>query len=216
LVVIAVACVLVFAVFNDEIFGDEETTETTISETAATTKPIAPTTTEDGTPTTSGSTTTFEASTTTSEAPDTTTSSETTSSTVSGGGTAETPEEAVLMLLHAMEDKDFDVFFGLMDPAAVEEVLGGLPLEQFKEYMGEEMWPWESMEFSGIRLETTKTGDDSATVTIVEGIATVTDLDGVTSSDSVTEAESPVTFELIRRDGSWYLDPETMFGATDL
>ena len=132
--------------------------------------------------TTLGSTTTSEVSSTTSDAPDTTTSSEATSSTVNGGGLAETPEEAVLTLFQAMEDKDFEAFFGLMDPAAVEEVLGGLPLEQFKEYMGEEMWPWESMEFSGIKLEAEETGDDSATVTVVEGIATLTDFDGVTSA----------------------------------
>ncbi|MBN1319681.1 MAG: zinc ribbon domain-containing protein [Thermoleophilia bacterium] len=224
LVVIAVACVLVFVVFDEKIFGDEETTETTISETAATTEPIAPTTTEDTTATTTAggattseaATTTSEAATTTTETSGTTTTGETTSSTLGGGGAAKTPEDAVLLLFKAMEDKDFDVFFALMDPVAVEEVTGGLPLDSFKEYMGDDMWPWESMKFSDLRLETKKTSDTSATVTVVEGVVTVTEPNGVTSSESVTEAGSPVTFEVIQRDGSWYLDPETMFGATGL
>jgi len=214
-----VACVLVFVVFDDQIFGDEETTSTTITESAATTEPgLPPATGEPPTTGTEPTTTSGSSSTTTtSERFDTTTTAgETTSSTVGGSGVAATPEDAVLLLFKAMEDKDFDAFFALMDPVAVEEVLGGLPLDMFKEYMGDDMWSWEAMKFSGIKLETKETSDTTATVTVVEGMVTVTDLEGQTSSESVTDADEPVTFEVVERDGAWYLDPEAMFGATGL
>lgn len=213
-VVVAIACVLVFAVFNDQIFGDGGSTETTVSDSPATTQPIAPppdeessTTTDQATSTSGGATTSSTASTSTTEA---------TSSTLGGDATAETPEEAVLLLFQAMADKDFGAFFAIMDPVALEEVTGGLSLDLFEEYMGDSLWDWETMEFSGLETETEMTSDTTAKVTIVAGTVTITDYDGSTMVEDVKDAGAPVELNVVERDGAWYLDPEAMFGPSGL
>ena len=55
-------------------------------------------------------------------------------------------------------------------------------------------------------METEDTGEDSATVTITSGSVTITE-DGESETEDVTESDEPVTFDLVKRDGSWYLDP---------
>jgi hypothetical protein len=113
----------------------------------------------------------------------------------------------------AMEDQDIDAFLDLMDPVAVEEALGGLSFEEAREDLGAEMFGSETYKFSGIKMSTEKTGATTATVTIVEGTVTVTDANGVTASEDVAAADSPVTFDVVQRDGVWYLDPGSMFGV---
>ena len=202
MVVVAVACILVFGVFHDDIFGDDAVTETTLG--------AAVSTTVDADSTTGGSTTTSADGTTDSTGSGIATTS---SSSTGGGSTAATPEEAVLRTFEAMENKDLEAYMNLFDPVALEEALGGLPLEEMMADIGDSMFEFESIEFSDVELDTEKTGDTTATVTVVGGTVTITNLDGTTETEDVTQAGEPIFFDVIQRDGVWYLDPMSMFGG---
>jgi hypothetical protein len=181
----AVACVLVFAVFHDDIFNDEETTQSTMRATVATTD---------------GAESTTEGATSSSES-------------TGEGDTADTPEEAVRKVFEAMSDKDIDAYFALFDPVALEEALAGLPIEDVKEEMGDSVFDYKKIEFEGLELSTEMNSDTTATVTVVEGTVTITDAYGVVETEDVTEAGESIYFDVIERDGAWYLDPITMFGG---
>ncbi len=160
-----------------------------------------------------GTTTTVDVTTTT-EGPSTTEATTSTTGgppTTSGGATATTPEDAVLRMFAAMEDKDMDALFALMDPVAIEEELPDLSLEEAKEHLSLDAFPYQSVEFTGIKLSTEETSATTAIVTIVEGVVTVTDEDGEPEVEDVKDTDEPVTFNVIERGGSWYLDPSEMF-----
>jgi hypothetical protein len=96
---------------------------------------------------------------------------------------------------------------------ALEEALGGLPLEEMMAEMGDAMFEFESIEFSDVELDTEKTSDTTATVTVVGGTVTITNLDGTKETEDVTQAGESIFFDVIERDGVWYLDPVSMFGG---
>ena len=72
-----------------------------------------------------------------------------------------------------------------------------------------------SVKFSGIKMSTDETGDDTATVTLTAGKLTVTDENGDKDVSDVTEADSPPTIDLVKRDGAWYIDPASMDFVAD-
>jgi hypothetical protein len=72
--------------------------------------------------------------------------------------------------------------------------------------MAEELATMGSMKFSGIEMSTEITSETTATVTITAGIVTVTDASGETTSEDVKDADSPVTIELVKVDGKWYME----------
>ncbi|OFW58185.1 MAG: hypothetical protein A2133_00755 [Actinobacteria bacterium RBG_16_64_13] len=127
-----------------------------------------------------------------------------------GGGAGKTPEQTVNRLLRAMENEDVDALFDLLDQEALSEVLGGISAEAAKEMIGSAMFSDESVKFSGIKMSTDDTGDTTATVTITEGTVTVKDSDGVETSEDVQDADEPVTFDLVKKDGKWYLDANSL------
>ena len=51
--------------------------------------------------------------------------------------------------------------------------------------------------------------ETTATVTIVEGKVTMSDGDGEDYTEDVSDADEPVSLDLVKRDGSWYIDPTT-------
>jgi hypothetical protein len=61
------------------------------------------------------------------------------------------------------------------------------------------------MEFSGIELSTEMTSDSTATVTVTAGTVTVRDVEGQVTTEDVSEASSPVTIDLVKVDGRWYV-----------
>jgi hypothetical protein len=128
-----------------------------------------------------------------------------------GDEAAATPEGTVRRLLSVMENKDADALFALFDPVAVEDALGAADLETVKalfvETWAERAFDYESIEFSGIKTITEETSDTTATVTIVEGTVTVTNTAGLTATEDVQDSDQPVTFAVIERAGSWYVDP---------
>jgi hypothetical protein len=140
------------------------------------------------------------------------TSSGTTASTGSGS-TAATPEEAVRKVFDAMEKKDIDAYFAMFDPVALEDALQGISIEDVKAEVGASMFDYKSMKFSDLELSTEMTSDTTATVTVVGGTVSITDLYGATESEDVTAAGESVFFDFIKRDGAWYLDPISMFGG---
>mgnify|MGYP000859082761 FL=1 len=127
-----------------------------------------------------------------------------------GGGGASEPEKVVTRLLDAMEDGDIDTVFDVMDPEMLGSEFGDEFLDMAKEAMRQEMFSEGSIEFSGIKMETEETGEDTATVRIVDGKVTMTDEDGESETEAVSEAEEPVEFNMVRREGKWYLDPTSM------
>jgi hypothetical protein len=128
-----------------------------------------------------------------------------------GGGPAEgTPEEVVSRLLTAMENGDIDAIFGLMDPQMLEETIGEEFLDMAKAALEQEMLAGGTIRFSDLEMQVDETSETTATVTIVEGTVTITDSDGTEMSEDVTDSAEPVEFHLIKRDGSWYLEPSSM------
>lgn len=179
-----VACVLVFAVFDEQIFSDEASSPTSTVTTGTTA----------GSGGSGGAT-----STSTAGSP--------------GAGSAE-PEQAVEAFFQAMEDKNVDAFFALLDPVAMEEFLGGLlASEEAREALAASMFDYGSIDFSDLEFTTVMKTATTAQVTVTAGTAVVTDSKGVTVTKAATEAGQPVTFELVQRDGAWYIDPGAMLGT---
>jgi len=72
--------------------------------------------------------------------------------------------------------------------------------------MAEQLASMGSMKFSGIEMFTEMSSDTTATVTLTAGVVTVTDTDGQTTSEDVKDSSSPVTVDLIKQDGTWYME----------
>jgi hypothetical protein len=121
-----------------------------------------------------------------------------------------TPEAAVLAFLDAMQKKDMMGVLLLMDPYTLEQTLG-MSLDEAAMFFGGDLFDFQSISFSGIKLSTESTGPDSASVTITAGSATITDSDGSTSTEDVMDAGEPVDFPVILEGGLWYLDPTGLF-----
>jgi hypothetical protein len=127
-----------------------------------------------------------------------------------GGGAAAGAEKAVQTFLTAMENKDIDKLFEVMDPATYQEVLDlGLPLDSVKTMVAEELFTYDSMEFSDIKMQTTETGEGEATVAITRGMVTIVE-NGATESKSVLEADTPTEFILHQTDGKWQIEMDSM------
>jgi hypothetical protein len=131
-----------------------------------------------------------------------------------GSGATTGPEKAVAKLLDAMENQDIEGVFNVLDPEAMSEMLGGELGDEFldmaKDAMGEQLFSEGSIKFSGIKMQTEETGDGTATVAITEGLVTMTDVDGNEETEDVRDAGEPVVFQLVERDGTWYVDPSSM------
>ncbi len=128
-----------------------------------------------------------------------------------GDGAATAPEKTVERLLAAAENKDLDALLDLMDPSMMESLGAGDELEVAREEMMEDMFGFESIEFSNIKMSTEETSETTATVTIVEGTVSITDSDGEVETDVIDEETDPVTFDLTKIDGKWYLDSGLLF-----
>jgi hypothetical protein len=127
-----------------------------------------------------------------------------------GESAGATPEQTVERLFTAMENKDLDTFLDLMDPSMKESLPSGDLLEAAKDEIRDEMFDFDSVKFSNIEMSTEKTSDTTATVTITEGTVEMT-VDGEAEANDVNEADEPVTFELTKIDGKWYLDSGMFF-----
>jgi hypothetical protein len=128
-----------------------------------------------------------------------------------GGGGAATPEELVLKFFDAMQNKDMAAVFALFDPVTLEDMTGGVDFTDLMELMSEELFDYESVEFSGIKLSVDHTSSTTATVTVTEGEVTITDTDGHVDTMDVRDSTEPATVDVIQRDGRWYMDPYDMF-----
>ncbi len=115
------------------------------------------------------------------------------------------PEATLEKMFGAMEDKDVDVLIAVLDPVGLEELeTQGLSLDDFKDMRAQQM-TYDSMEFSDLEMETQLSEDgQSATVTIVEGKLTVV-ADGETTVQHAGDNEESLTYDLVLRDGKWYL-----------
>lgn len=129
-------------------------------------------------------------------------------------GTADGPQAAAQKFLTASENKDVDAVLELMDPeivAAMESDLEaqGMSLDDVKEMISSELFPFDSVEFTDVEMETTEIGDNEAIVTIVAGTLTQT-VDGVTETRDATDSDAPVELYLVQIDGQWYIDFDSM------
>jgi hypothetical protein len=180
-VIVAVVCVLVFVVFRS---GDSEEAASALTTTPAVETTLATASADSSTEQTSAPTSSTEA-----------TSQDTSD-----------PEQVVQQVFVAMENQDVDALIALMDPSALATLPEGETLDAVKSAMAEELAAMGSMKFSGIEVSIEMTGDSNATATLTAGTVTVTDADGVTTSEDVKEADSPVTIDLVNVDGKWYME----------
>jgi hypothetical protein len=180
-VIAAVVLVLVFVVFAGEDDGVTESTSTTLADvvTTQTTVPSASSTTTT-VPPASSSTTTTEAS--------------------------ASPEDVVRQVFAAMENQDVDALLALMDPTLLSQLPEGTDLEMVKAGIAASLADLGQMKFSDLEMTTEMTSPTTATVTITGGTATVTDAEGNTTTEDVSEASEPVTINLVKVDGMWYLE----------
>lgn len=125
-----------------------------------------------------------------------------------GGGApaATAPEKAVARFLSALENKDIDTVFKMIDPKMMDTLAGGMDLEAVKEMLKATLFPYAKIKFEGVKMSTQMKGENAAAVTIVDGSVTLTFPDGRTESEDVTEAAEPVTIDLIKVGGKWYLE----------
>lgn len=175
---------------------------------------VTTTTTLSGTDGTRGSATTK----TTSSSEDTATSTTVfTPSTGAGAGHGGTPvpEQVVLRFFRAMEQKDMAAVFALFDPDALQKLTGRLPIEAFIELMGkrlfESLFDFQSIEVNDVELKVVYTSDSTALVTVVAGTATITDAEGKTVTEDLTESMGAAEFSVVKRGHAWYMVPDAMF-----
>lgn len=179
-VVVAVVCVLVFVVFSGE-DGNESAAldkDSAASAAASTTVPAVSTTVP-------------------AVAPVVTTEPE--------EEVTASPEQLLELVFAAMENHDVDTLLALMDPTLFVELPEGMTMEMVREGMVDELAAMGSMEFTGLEMSTEMTSDTTATVTLTAGVVTVTDAYGETTSDDVRDAGEPVTIDVVKVDGRWYL-----------
>jgi hypothetical protein len=125
-----------------------------------------------------------------------------------GAGT--TPEQTVDRLLKVMASKDLDGVLELMDPSMMEALPTGDALEAARQEIEDSLFSFDSIQFSGIEMSTEETSDTTATVTITKGTVKMT-VDGETETEDVSEATEPVTFDVTKIDGKWYVDSAGLF-----
>lgn len=131
---------------------------------------------------------------------------------VGGGGTAAaaTPEKSVSRFLAAMENKDIDAVLDLLDPQVRESLVKVGDANAAKKTLSATMFPYKSVKFSNIKLSTKMSGETSASVTITAGTATETASDGKSTKQDIA-TDMPITFDLMQKDGSWYLLSSSFF-----
>jgi len=127
---------------------------------------------------------------------------------------ANTPEEAVRAFFAAMEKQDADAIIDLLDPNIMEGDLADEFGDEFRKSIRDtiknQLFMQDSVKFSNLKMKTEMTGEFSAAVTVVEGKVTLKSKDGTEITEDVSEADEPVTFNTVRRDGKWYLDPMSL------
>jgi hypothetical protein len=127
-----------------------------------------------------------------------------------GGDAATGPEKAVQTFFAAMEEKNIDKFMEIVDPATFQDATdAGLSMDALKAMLAEEMFTYDSMNFSDLKMETTSTGEDTATVRVTGGTVTMV-TDGQSETKSVLESDTPVELQLLQKDGKWYVDINSM------
>ena len=127
------------------------------------------------------------------------------------GGSSE-PEQTIEDMFTAMENKDLDAFFALMDPQGIEQLesTGLMTEDDLKTLLGEQLTGYESMKFENVEMETEISEDgQNAVVTVVRGTMTVV-ADGETTMEKAEDTGEPQQYYLVNRDGKWYMDLMSM------
>jgi hypothetical protein len=133
-------------------------------------------------------------------------------STNNNNATAGGPEKTVDAFLRAMENKDANALIATLSPSSLSSLqsqMGG-STEPLATALGDYLFTYQSMKFSGVEYSTQVTGD-TATVTVVEGTVTTVDENGERTAEDVRNSEEPVNFVLSNEKGSWYIDFDKTF-----
>jgi hypothetical protein len=124
------------------------------------------------------------------------------------------PEKAVQTFLTVMEAKDIEGFMDLLPPATVQAMEAeaeamGMSVDAVKAFLAADVFDYDSMKFSDVKMDTTETGEGTATVTITGGTVTKT-ANGETETKDVRDADLPLELPCVERGGVWYVDFENM------
>jgi hypothetical protein len=120
------------------------------------------------------------------------------------GSGASGPEKTVNTLLKAMENKDVSGFLSTISPTSkkdLENSIGGFSLESI---IGDYVFNYQSMKFSGVKLDTQIDGDN-ATVTVTKGTVTIVDENGDKTMEDIQDSPEVAKFVLTKENGSWYI-----------
>jgi hypothetical protein len=129
-----------------------------------------------------------------------------------GGGGANSPEATVNTFLKAMEQKDAKMLLGTFTPSsmqALEDQMGSYYSDLETLFSDMMFSTYESMKFDGVKYKTTITGD-TAVVKVVEGTVTTVDEYGDKTTESVKDSDTPAELQLVKENGKWYIDFESM------
>jgi hypothetical protein len=118
------------------------------------------------------------------------------------------PELKVEDVITALEDRDLETLYAMIDPQGVEYLHQTQQMDpnQLKAALGQELMAFDSIEYSGVKMKTEMSSDGhKATVTLVGGQSTTVKA-GQTTVEDYETAVDPEQYYLILRDGTWYLD----------
>jgi hypothetical protein len=123
---------------------------------------------------------------------------------------AASPQEAVESLMSLMENKDVEAYFDLWTPESLTAMQAqaaafGMNMADLKQAMSEDMFNYDSVEFTGVEMETVMADDNTATVTVTAGEVTRV-LEGESTTEPLLDPEAPSVFPVVRVDGRWYVD----------
>lgn len=124
-----------------------------------------------------------------------------------GAGTSG-PEQKVQEALTIMENKDVDALMAMLDPQGLVwlENTTQIGAEDLAAAAADEMTAFDSIEFSDVKMKTAMEEDgQKATVTLVGGQMTTVS-GGETTVEELKDSDPPVSFYMVQRDGTWYID----------
>lgn len=124
-----------------------------------------------------------------------------------GGGTSG-PEQKVQEAITAMEHRDVNALYALLDPNGVEYLHQTQQMDPnaLKTALGQGLTAFDSISYSDVQMKTVmESGGTKATVTLVGGKMT-TVKSGQSTVDDLKTSAQPQKFYVILRSGKWYLD----------
>ena len=133
-----------------------------------------------------------------------------------GGGDETAPQKTVEKLLEAMEEKRADVYLSLWTMGykdMLQQMMEGMDYAgSMEEFVGEMIFPYESIRFEGMEYRTSIEGS-RATVEAVAGKLSIIGPEGEEFEMEITDP-GDIYFKLVEYDGTWHVSKFWFFDMT--